>query len=189
MAVDVVSNILNQLDREIWIITARAGVRQSGLVATNVSSASLVPALPRMTVGLANHHFTRELIDQSNAFCMHLIDESHLDWVWNFGIDSGRNTDKLSSFDTRPSAAGAPILNGAQSWLDCRVEARMDTGDRTVYLAEVLEGGGHQASKPLTFKRLLELAPADKLQQLKADVESHIEVDREAILAWRQNCK
>lgn len=189
MAVDVVSNILNQLDREIWIITARAGGRQSGLVATNVSSASLVPALPRMTVGLANHHFTRELIDQSNAFCMHLIDESHLDWVWNFGIDSGRNTDKLSSFDTRASATGSPILNGAQSWLDCRVEARMDTGDRTVYLAEVLEGGGHQTSKPLTFKRLLELAPADKRKELKASVEQDVEVDREAILAWRQNCK
>ena len=189
MAVDVVSNILNQLDREIWIITARAGDRESGLVATNVSSASLVPALPRMTVGLANHHYTRELIEQSNAFCMHLIDESHLDWVWNFGINSGRTTEKLRGFDTRTSATGSPILNGAQSWLDCRVEVRMDTGDRTVYLVEVLDGGGHQTSKPLTFKRLLELAPADKLQQLKAAVETDIEVDREAILAWRHDRK
>ncbi len=65
----------------------------------------------------------------------------------------------------------------------------MDTGDRTVYLAEVLDGGGHQASKPLTFKRLLELAPADKLKELKASVKRDIEVDREAILTWRKSCK
>ena len=91
---DIASQIFSCLDRELWLITARAGERQSGLIATNVSNASLVADLPRITVGLAKHHFTHELIHNSRAFCMHLLNESHIDWVWRFGVHSGRDTDK-----------------------------------------------------------------------------------------------
>ncbi|MGE3179822.1 MAG: flavin reductase family protein, partial [Vicinamibacterales bacterium] len=52
-------------DRAVWIITARAGDDMSGLVATFVNSASLVPSLPRLTAGIACHHFTWELIRRS----------------------------------------------------------------------------------------------------------------------------
>ena len=38
-----------------------------------------------------------------------------------------------------PGPSGSPILGGAAGWLDCRVEARLETGDRTVYLAEVVD--------------------------------------------------
>ena len=186
MDADVFSELFHRLDREIWLVTARAGAEQSGLIAVYVSKASLVPTLPRITVGLAKHHFTHELIEKSNAFCMHLIDEDHVDWVWRFGIPSGREVDKLSGLATHESATGSPILEGAIAWVDCRVEARMDTGDRTIYLAEALETRIEQAATPLTFKRLLELAPSDKLQQLRHTVELDVQLDRDAILEWRR---
>src|SRR5258705_8999406 len=122
--VDAFSEIFERLDRELWVITARAGERCSGLVATYVSSVSLVPELPRVTIALAKHHFTHELIEASNAFCMHLVDEDSIDWVWRFGIPSGRETDKLRGLETSTGTGGSPILSGALSWLDCRVEAR-----------------------------------------------------------------
>ncbi len=186
MNVDAISSVFNSLDREIWLITARAGDRQSGLIATYVSKASLVPTIPRLTIGLAKHHFTHELIQTSNAFCMHLIDEDHIDWVWNFGISSGREIDKLRGLATSTGVTGSPILAGALAWLDCRVEAQMDTGDRTVYLAEVLDARLAQPTPPLTFKRLLELAPADKLQQMNLAVQRDIDLDHAAILEWRR---
>ena len=61
----------------------------------------------------------------------------------------------------------------------------MDTGDRTVFLAEVLDARLMQSATPLTVKRLQELAPADKLRLLKLDMERDIELDRIAILEWR----
>jgi len=186
MDITAFSEVFDTLDREIWLITARAGDRQSGLIATYVSKASLVATHPRVTVGLAKHHFTHELIQESGAFCMHLIDEDHIDWVWYFGIPSGRDVDKLSGLTTNTSVTGSPILGGALAWLDCRVEAQMDTGDRTVYLAQVLDARMVQSAPPLTFKRVLELAPPDKLQQLRLGMEHDIEVDRNAILEWRR---
>ena len=183
--VDACGQVFKSMDRELWLITARAGDRQSGLIATFVSNASLVPTVPRVTVGLAKHHFTHELVQKSGAFCMHLIGEAHIDLVWRFGISSGREIDKLSGQLTTTSATGSPILAAAQAWLDCRVEAQLDTGDRTVFLAAVLDAHVAQPASPLTVNRMLELAPADKLQQLKIAMERDIETDHKAINEWR----
>ena len=139
MDFDAVSSLFNKLDRELWLITAQAGDRRGGLIATFVSRASLIPSLPRMMLGLAKHHYTHELIETSGAFCMHLIGEEHLDWVWRFGLRSGREFDKLAGLVTQLGATGSPILMGVPAWLDCRVEMRMDTGDRTIYLAEIID--------------------------------------------------
>jgi flavin reductase (DIM6/NTAB) family NADH-FMN oxidoreductase RutF len=137
-------------------------------------------------VGLAKHHFTHELIEESNAFGMHLIGEDHIDWVWNFGVSSGRDVDKLLGLGTHSGVTGAPILADALAWMDCRIEARMDTGDRTVFLAEVLDARIVQAGNPLTVKRLLELSPADKLREMKLAVERDVDLDAAAILEWRR---
>jgi flavin reductase (DIM6/NTAB) family NADH-FMN oxidoreductase RutF len=185
MSLDAFCDIFDELDREVWLITARAGDRRSGLIASYVSRASLVPALPRVTVGLAKHHFTHELIQASKAFCMHLIDEDHIDWVWRFGIRSGRDVDKLEGLKTHDSASGLPILKEAIAWLECRVEAELDTGDRTIFLAEALQAAIMRDLAPLTTKRLMELAPAANLQEMNLAREHDVNLDRDAILAWR----
>jgi flavin reductase (DIM6/NTAB) family NADH-FMN oxidoreductase RutF len=183
---DNFSKIFDQLDRELWLITARAGDNASGLIATYISKVSLVPDLPRVTIALAKQHFTHELTEASGAFCMHLVGEDSMDWVWHFGISSGREADKLRGLPTSTGRSGSPILTGAPAWLDCRVEARMDTGDRTVFLAEVLDGRIEKNATPLTFKRLLELAPAERLREMREAHERDMELDRAAILKWRR---
>jgi flavin reductase (DIM6/NTAB) family NADH-FMN oxidoreductase RutF len=208
VSIEAASEIFDRLDRELWVVTARDGERTSGLVATYVANVSLVPALPRVTIAVAKHHFTHELIAESGAFCIHLFGEDQIDWVWRFGIPTGRDVDKLSGLATSTGASGSPILAGALGWVDCRVESRMDTGDRTVFLGVVLDagcgmqgaGGGDQrsdevrgretraqlgAGKPLTFKRLLEISPPERLRELKQMMERDVKIDRAAILAWR----
>jgi flavin reductase (DIM6/NTAB) family NADH-FMN oxidoreductase RutF len=184
--VDAVGDIFRRLDRELWLITARAGARRSGLIATYAASVSLVPSLPRVTIALAKHHFTHELIDASDGFVMHLISEEHVDWVWRFGIPSGRKVDKLDGLSMSTGASGAPIVSNAIAWLDCRVESRLDTGDRTIFLAEVLEARANRTSEPLTLNRMLELAPPERLGELKFEMDRDIELDRAAILEWRR---
>ncbi len=131
------------LDREIWLVTAQADTHRGGLIATFVNPASIVPDMPRMLVGLSRQHQTRELVEHSNAFALHLLGEQHLDWVWRFGLESGRGKDKLDGLRVRQMSTGSPVLEDAIGWLDCRVETRMETGDRTVYLAEVVQSGNH----------------------------------------------
>ena len=181
-----ITDVFRQLDREVWLLTAADGDRRGGLIATFVSHASIVPELPRVLVGLARSHHTWELVNSSRAFALHLLSELNLDWVWRFGLQSGREIDKLAGLDCRREATGSPILPGALAWLDCRVESGFETGDRTVFLAEVLAGQLHATEPPLTLKRVLQLAAPEQLQELRTQLERDARIDAEAIRAWRR---
>jgi flavin reductase (DIM6/NTAB) family NADH-FMN oxidoreductase RutF len=180
-----IAALFNSLDRELWLVTARHEARRGGLIATCVSQASIVPELPRVLVGLAKQHFTCELVEASGSFALHLLGERHLDWVWRFGLQSGRDGDKLSGLPHTEKRSGSPVLTDALGYLDCRVESRLDGGDRTFYLAEVLDGMIDRSAPALTFKRMLQLAPPDRLQALKQALHRDELVDAEAIRAWR----
>jgi flavin reductase (DIM6/NTAB) family NADH-FMN oxidoreductase RutF len=189
MDVTAASTLFAWLDREVWLVTAQAGSRRGGLIATFVNPASIVPDLPRMLVGLSHLHHTWELVEQSNAFALHLLSEQHLDWVWRFGLQSGRGQDKLEGLRVRALSSGSPVLEDAIGWLDCRVEGRLEVGDRTIYLAEVVEGGVTHFAPPLTFQRLLQLAPPAQLAELKRQLHQDSELDAEAIRRWRTQIK
>jgi flavin reductase (DIM6/NTAB) family NADH-FMN oxidoreductase RutF len=187
MPIDDVNRLLAQIDRELWLVTAADGQQRSGLIATFVGTASIVPELPRMLVGIGRRHFTHELIEQSGRFALHLLGEELLDWVWRFGLASGRDGDKFANLELEPDADGPPRLAAALGRLDCRVESRMETGDRTIYLAEVLDGYSREGGeRPLTMQRMLGLAPADKKQDLKRQLDRDAALDAPAIRAWRE---
>lgn len=174
-----------KVDRELWVVTATAGPRRGGLIATFVSQASIVPAMPRVLIGIARRHHTWELIQESGAFALHLFDEAHAGWVWQFANGSGCDRDKLAGLALTTAATGTPLLADAVAWLDCRVEATLDTGDRTIYLAQTL-AASVQGDKPaLTMKRYLQIAPTEHLAELKRQFDSDARADADAITRWR----
>jgi flavin reductase (DIM6/NTAB) family NADH-FMN oxidoreductase RutF len=185
MSRDSVAGVLLRLSPEIWIITAADGPRRGGLVSTTVAQASIVPEMPRIAVGIAKQHATWPLIDASGSFVAHLIDEPLIDWVWRFGLQSSRDVDKFDGLELRTASSGAPILARALAWIACRVEARLDTGDRTLYLAEVIDGGLARDANPLTMQRMLELASADHRRELKNALARDAQIDAAAIRRWR----
>jgi flavin reductase (DIM6/NTAB) family NADH-FMN oxidoreductase RutF len=177
--------LLEAGDPLLWIVTARSGKSTGGLVATFVSSASIVAECPRVLVGLARSHHTWQLVEEADAFALHLFTETRADWVRHFGLRSGRDHDKLAGLNWHAGATGSPLLDDALGWLDCRVESRMGTGDRTIYLAEVVDARVLNPGKPLTVKRMLETALAEQLLELKRQRTEDAVFDAEVIRQWR----
>jgi len=180
------ADVLALFDPPVWIVTADNGAR-GGLVATNVVSASIVPDQPRMAVGLARQHHTWRLVEGSGALTLHLLTAEKIDWVWRFGLTSGKTYDKLTGVAWTPGPTGSPILAGALAWLACRVEARFDTGDRTIFLCEVVAAGGDLDGKPLTVSGMLAQASAEQKAELKRLLERDAAIDAAAIQAWRSS--
>ena len=54
------------LDREVWLVTSQAGEKRGGLIATFVNQASIVPDVPRVVIGLARHHHTWTIVEESH---------------------------------------------------------------------------------------------------------------------------
>lgn len=178
-------DVLRLFDRTAWIVTASHGQEMSGLVATFVNTASLVPALPRLVTGLACHHYTWDLIRRSRSFAAHLVDEAQGDLIWRFGLASGRRIDKFADLAWRRGQTGSPILDNAMAWLDCAVEAELDIGDRTIYVAAALDGGVNRTGTPLTADRIFEIATPEQRRRMDEDRRRDEQIDAAAMLAWR----
>jgi flavin reductase (DIM6/NTAB) family NADH-FMN oxidoreductase RutF len=180
------STLFAWLDREIWLVTAQAGGRRGGLIATFVSQASIAPDLPRMLLGVAKTHHTWALIETSGAFALHLLGEEQVELACRFGLDSGHDVDKLANLKFHEGVTGSPLLETAVGSLDCRVETSLDTGDRTVYLAEVVQAQVRQFGPPLMQKRLMQLAPPDQVSELKRRLQQDGQRDAYLIREWRR---
>jgi flavin reductase (DIM6/NTAB) family NADH-FMN oxidoreductase RutF len=174
------------LDRELWLVTAQSGSRRGALIATFVNQASLTPDLPRVVIGLAQQHHTWELIEQSGAFGLHLLGQENVNWVQHFGLRSGRDVDKLGGFPMHTAITGSPLLDEAIGWLDCQVESRINAGDRTIYLAQVVQSQVTNYGPPLTVKQLQQVLPPEVLSELKRLAHRDGQIDAQAIRAWRE---
>lgn len=183
--IDDAENVLSKLRREVWVLTAACGSQRGGLVATFVNPVSIVREMPRVLVSLAVRHHTTDLVRRSSAFALHLLTENELDWVWHFGLRSGRGGDKLRGLALRTGSTGTPILSDAAAHLECRVETSMETGDRTAFLAAVVGGAAHPTLQPLTFDRLREIAPPEQLARMDALHARDAEVDAQLIRLFR----
>jgi flavin reductase (DIM6/NTAB) family NADH-FMN oxidoreductase RutF len=187
---DQLSGMIDRsLDPILWVVTSRFGSDRGGLLATFVQKASLVPWFPRIAVGIAKHHYTWHLIQSSGAFGLHLMSEDDMPWIERFGLRTGWSSgDKLADMPVTDGTTGSPILKDAVPWLDCRVEASLDTGDRTVYLAEVVAGGSARTGQSLRVSRMLAKLPTDQRDTLSRLLAHDVLTDAAAIRAWRARC-
>jgi flavin reductase (DIM6/NTAB) family NADH-FMN oxidoreductase RutF len=179
------TEVLRQVNREIWIVTSGSNDVRGGCVATWISQASIDPDRPTIVAGIAPNHFTAQLIDQSGCFAAHLISPDQIDLAWRFGLESGRNKDKFQGLSIQTAETGSPILAESLSWLDCRVFYRLDAGDRIFYWADVVGASkvGHAA--PLREHELFARATPDQLSLLKANLEADLAIQRPLLDLWR----
>jgi len=187
-----VAAVYDLYDPPLWLVTAaesaEPGSRRGGCIATFVARASIVRELPRMVAGLARHHHTWRMIEASGRFTVHLLPGDGLDLVLRFGLTTGHDTDKFAGLPDRRTPLGSPLIDNALSWLDCRVETSMSSGDRSIYLAEVTGGGvlAPEAEPPMTVGRLMDMAPRDKADELDRLYARDGRIDADAILGWRR---
>lgn len=181
-----ISNVYSQLDPPLWLVTSAHGGRRGGFIATTVARASIVAEIPRQLITVNKRHHTHTLIEASGAFGMHLIDETQIELVWRFGLQSGRDIDKLADLSSHTAETGSPLLSEALAWFDCRVEACMDSGDRSIYLAAVVDGRLQRTDVPLTAQRFFQIAPPDKRKILDEQYDHDSRLDALAIQEWRE---
>lgn len=179
-----VEALFQRLDRELWLVSAASGGRLGGLIATLVSQVSIGSACPRVIVSIAKQHNTWTLIESSGVFGLHLIAEDQLELVWRFGLVSGLEIDKFEGLEVRAGSSGAPILPHVPGWLDCRVLSTLDIGDRTIFLAEVLDAAVDASRPILTASKLFERASPEQLRQLEANYQNDQQIQDALALAW-----
>jgi flavin reductase (DIM6/NTAB) family NADH-FMN oxidoreductase RutF len=138
MSFDPVYTLLRNLTTPVVAITTSAGGRRNALIVNSAQRASLVPTIPRLSLYVSKTNFSHDLIYQSGVFGLHLLRNDQWDLIWQLGLQTGRNVDKLIAIETINGLTGCPLLRDCVAGFECKVANAMDTGASTFFLGDVV---------------------------------------------------
>jgi len=119
-----------------------------GLTANAVASVSLEPPLVLACVEAGSD--THPRIRAAGAFAISVLAADQEALARRFA--GGEAADKFRDVAYRREVTGAPVLEGALAWVDCRLWAEYPGGDHTIFVGEVVAGDA-RAGEPLIFFR------------------------------------
>jgi flavin reductase (DIM6/NTAB) family NADH-FMN oxidoreductase RutF len=126
----------------VAIVTARRpDGSPCGLTVNAFTSVSLDP--PLVLVCIERAAMTHDQIVESGSFVVNVLEEERGELLARrfstFGV-----SDKFDGVAYRAETSGAPVLESALAWLDCRVRETVAAGDHTIFLGEVLDADARE---------------------------------------------
>jgi flavin reductase (DIM6/NTAB) family NADH-FMN oxidoreductase RutF len=149
-AITDIDRAFNVQVRGVVVITTTWGQKLNGMSAAWVSRASEQPFLVMASVYKKN--YSHDLIHKSGIFAVNYLRQGQQRLAIHFGKQSGREVDKFLKVPYFAEKTGAPILKDCLAYLDCGVIDRMDSGDHTIFLGEVLSGRVIASGRGLEFE-------------------------------------
>ena len=96
-----------------------------------------------VAVSVSRKHYTYESLTEE--FVINLPTRELLEQVWAVGTRSGRNVDKFQATGLTPIPAVVvkpPRIAECPTHVECRIVDKVDTGDHTIFIGEVVAKSG-----------------------------------------------
>jgi flavin reductase (DIM6/NTAB) family NADH-FMN oxidoreductase RutF len=133
----------------VSVVTAQpANGQPCGLTANAVCSVSLDP--PLVLVCVEQTADSHDCIASAGAFSVNVLRSEQEELARRFAAHDV--TEKFKGVAYHAEATGAPILDDALAWVDCRTWATYEAGDHTIYIGRVLAGDAREGA-PLLYYR------------------------------------
>jgi flavin reductase (DIM6/NTAB) family NADH-FMN oxidoreductase RutF len=145
-------SIFSLTNHEVYIITARDNLCENGQIATWILPATLASGAQRVIAVLSPKNYTHDLIVKSRRFVLHMLAEEQYKLLPLFGLMSGRAVNKFKGMALTRTRTGLPVLPDTCGWMECCIVAGIDSGDRMIYLADVVEQHSETFRTPLRKK-------------------------------------
>jgi len=119
----------------VTLVTIRAGERVHGLTVSAFTSVSPDPPLVAMMIDHA--HGAHALLCAPDAtFAINVLGAEHRELSDRFAW--GPDAERFAAGRWTTAVTGAPVLEDALAWLDCRLHSRHAAGSHELYVGEVL---------------------------------------------------
>jgi flavin reductase (DIM6/NTAB) family NADH-FMN oxidoreductase RutF len=126
--------LLREVPAPVSVVTV--GARQPvGLTLNTFVSLSLEP--PLVGFAIATQAALHELLRETGAFALSILSsgQEHLAQHFARGVPP---IGLWAGVETRTGELGAPLIEGALGWIECRLRSEHATGDHTFFVGEVV---------------------------------------------------
>ena len=156
-----IAPIMGNLWSPLAAVSSHWDGKDNAQLCLSIGGASIVPENPRVVVQIYKSNLSHEMICKSGAFALNFPRAGQLEWIRDFGLHSGRDSDKLASIEFSRGRTGSPLFADCWGWLDCVVVNAMDGGDMTCFLADVVDGRTIGPGQPLWWREARNRVPEE----------------------------
>jgi flavin reductase (DIM6/NTAB) family NADH-FMN oxidoreductase RutF len=134
--------VLWKMPSGLYVVGSTDGASRRNAMTLNwLTQVSFDPKL--VAIGVENEALTHELIAQGGCFAVSFIDREDRAIVRKFTkpVEVDLDGRTLNGFAFHEHATGAPVLDGAVAFVDCRVTSAPQFGGHTLFVGEVVDCG------------------------------------------------
>jgi flavin reductase (DIM6/NTAB) family NADH-FMN oxidoreductase RutF len=138
---DAKRQVLRRIPYAMYVMTSMADGRPAASTLTWLSQCSFHS--PLLMIGVQGNIRMHYAVESSGAVAVHFLAEGQQDVAERFfRPPSDEDGPKLHGILWEPGpVTGAPLLADLPAWLEARVTDRVDRGDHTVFVCEVVDAG------------------------------------------------
>ena len=140
--------VLGHFCTGVTVITTAGQGGPAGFACQAFAALSLDPPLVLFCPSRAS--VTWPVIARAGHFCANVLADGQQDLARRFSTSGG---DKFAGVPWSPAPSGAPVLDGALTWVQCAVEAVHEAGDHYLVTGRVTGLGPCRPGRPLLFYR------------------------------------
>src|SRR5690348_5128199 len=116
-----------------------------------VTQSSFEP--PMIAIAIENESHSLPMLRTAGAFALSILPTGARQLAGKLGRSSANVPNKLQDAPYHAAPiSGAPVLDEATGWLDCRVVSEQPSGDHVLVVAEVVEAGVQTDAETLTLR-------------------------------------
>ena len=132
--------VLRMIPYGLYVLTARGKDDTVAAATVNwVTQASFAP--PLVVVGVKADSHAHALIKESRAFALNVLGKGQGPMAFTFFKPATREGQTVSGEPFRWGSTGAPVLERAPGFVECRLVESVEVGDHSVFVGEVVEAG------------------------------------------------
>jgi len=135
----------------VTLITTHLDDELHGMTANAVTSLSLDPMMVLVCVDKTAD--THDILAKAGVFAVNILNGNQAHLSDRFAKKEFDGAHGLDEVPHGFAVTGAPIIEGAIAYLDCRTAMEHHGGDHTIFIGEVLEAKELSEDEPLVFYR------------------------------------
>lgn len=125
----------------LYVVGSRAGSERNLMTLNWATQVSFDPKL--MGIGVDKSAMTHDLIERGGVFSLCTVSREDRAIVRKFTkpVEVDLDAMTMNGFAFHDGHSGAPVLDQAPGYLDCQVRQRVDVGNHSLFVGEVIDAG------------------------------------------------
>ena len=137
---DAKKTALRMIPYGIYVLTAEGNDGSVAAATVNwVTQASFAP--PLVAIGVKTDSGAHAIIKDSKVFALNVLGKGQQGLAFNFFKSHERDGNSVGGESFTQSPAGAPVLDNAPAWVECKLVDTVERGDHSIFIGEVTEAG------------------------------------------------